>query len=312
MASTALLPRSRPLATLAWGLLAYTILVILWGAFVRATGAGAGCGSHWPLCNGEVIPRSPSAETVIEFTHRLSSGLLGILVVLLNVLAFRSFPAGHQARKAAFVSFLFVVAEALVGAGLVRFEWVASNASAARVYVMAFHLVNTFLLLGAMAIAAWLMTRDRVLLLRGPGVVLGPLVLALLGVLLVGSSGATTALGDTLVLNAGIKPEDSPVVAKLVATRFYHPTLAIGVFLLLVGVVLWLRPRVRREAHRYGRWLLAVFGAQLLLGASNVFLMAPVWMQIVHLAVSDVLWVLLVLMTAEALSREAGQQVDEG
>ena len=58
----------------AWAVLAYNVLVILWGALVRATGAGAGCGSHWPLCNGVVLPRSPTAATLIELTHRLTSG----------------------------------------------------------------------------------------------------------------------------------------------------------------------------------------------------------------------------------------------
>jgi heme A synthase len=93
--------------------------VILWGAFVRATGSGAGCGSHWPLCNGELVPRAPQVETVIEFIHRATSGLAFLLVLGLFVLAWRVYPKGDLVRRAAALSFLFIVTEALVGAGLV-------------------------------------------------------------------------------------------------------------------------------------------------------------------------------------------------
>jgi heme A synthase len=286
--------------------LGYTVLVILWGAFVRATGAGAGCGSHWPLCNGVVIPRAPTVETLIELGHRLSSGVLGILVVAFNVFAFRELPPGHGARRFAFVSLLFVVAEALLGAGLVRFEWVASNVSQARVYVMAFHLVNTFLLLAAMTLTAWFAGTDGARRLRSTAGVALPIGGALLAVLVVGANGAVTALGDTLVLTAGIKPEESPLVAKLVAARFYHPTMAVAAFIFVVGVVLWLRPRVGPTSRRHGLTVLAIFGVQLLLGAVNVFLKAPVWLQLLHLGAADLLWVFLVLMTAEALTTARG------
>jgi heme A synthase len=202
------------------------------------------------------------------------------------------------------VSVLFVAAEALIGAGLVRFEWVASNVSEARVYVMAFHLVNTFLLLAAMTLAAWFAKKGPVEFRASPALA-GPSVAALLAVLLVGASGAVTALGDTLVLGAGVSPEDSPLVARLVATRFYHPTAAVAAFLLVLGVVLWLRPRTSAPARSRGAAVVAVFGAQLLLGGVNVLLKAPVWIQVLHLAISDGLWILLVLMTLEALTGEA-------
>jgi len=199
-----------------------------------------------------------------------------------------------------------VVAEALIGAGLVKFEWVASNVSEGRVYVMAFHLVNTFLLLGAMTLTAWFAGRDGALEVRARSRSVAPLAGALLAVLVVGANGAVTALGDTLVFTAGIAPGESPLVARLVATRFYHPTMAIAAFLVVVGVVLWLRPRVGEPARRHGRWLLAVFLTQLVLGALNVFLKAPVWMQLVHLGAADLLWIFLVLMTAEALTTDRG------
>ena len=280
----------RSLGSFTFWLTGYTVVVILWGAFVRATGSGAGCGSHWPLCNGEVIPRSPTVETLIEFGHRLSSGLLGILVLALVVVAFRAYPRGHRVRKGAMWTLFFVVTESLLGAGLVTFEWVAANDSEERVYVMAFHLVNTFLLLGVMTLTAWFANGGAPLRLRGRPSMVAPVMAALLGVMVVGTSGAVTALGDTLVLTEGVQPEDSPVVARLVASRFYHPTVAIAV-LVLVGFV-------GLKNRTYGRPLTIAYLVQLALGALNVYLEAPVWMQLVHLAVADVIWILLVLLVA--------------
>ena len=116
-------------AKYAWFVLIFNLGVILWGAYVRATGSGAGCGSHWPLCNGEVIPRTGQIETLVEFTHRLSSGAAFLLVVGMLVWAWRIFPRRHRVRAAAIFSMIFMITEAFVGAGLVLFELVADNAS---------------------------------------------------------------------------------------------------------------------------------------------------------------------------------------
>ena len=196
-------------------------------------------------------------------------------------------------RKAAVCTFFFIVTESLLGAGLVTFDWVAGDDSVERVYMMVFHLVNTFLLLAALTLTAWLAGGKRQLALRGPGVV--PLTLALAGVLLVGSSGAVTALGDTLLLTEGLDPDESPVLAGLLATRLYHPSVAVGVGLL----VAWVGFRERR----YGRPLVVMFAAQLALGAANVYLKAPVWMQLIHLAIADAIWILLILLAVTVLTR---------
>ena len=142
-------------AKYAWGVLAYNLLVILWGAYVRATGSGAGCGSHWLLCNGEVIPRAPGMETMIKLTHRLTSGLAFLLVLGMLVWALSAYSRGHSVRRGAWLSTFFILTEALVGAGLVLFEWVADDVSTGRVISMAVHLINTFLLLACLALTAW-------------------------------------------------------------------------------------------------------------------------------------------------------------
>ncbi|MEZ4657526.1 MAG: COX15/CtaA family protein [Caldilineaceae bacterium] len=299
--------KTNAFAKFAWGLLAYNILVILWGAFVRATGSGAGCGAHWPLCNGEVIPRAARLETLIEFSHRLSSGLLGIFVLILLIWALRAFRHQRTVRLAAIWTMIFVLAEAIIGAGLVKFEWVAADDSMARVYTIAFHLVNTFLLLGANTLTAWFAAGGRPFRLWNQGAVTATLLAAIGGMLALGASGAITALGDTLYLSAGLDPADSPVTAWLVGLRIYHPILAFVVYGLLV---LAARVCVARQANLapktvqpLANGLLTVATIQLLAGAFNVYLKAPVWMQLVHLLLSDLLWVLLVLMAATSLSQ---------
>ena len=132
-----------------WITLVTNFVVILWGAFVRATGSGAGCGEHWPTCNGEVIPRPEAIETMIEFTHRLTSGVALIMTVALVVWAVRLFERGHRVRKAAWTTLAFMLAEAALGAGLVLFGLVADDDSVARAVVMCMHLLNTLFLLGA-------------------------------------------------------------------------------------------------------------------------------------------------------------------
>jgi heme a synthase len=296
--------QTRRFATFAWGVLAFNVLVIVWGAYVRATGSGAGCGSHWPLCNGDIILRSPAIETLIEFTHRATSGLALLLVAALVPLAWRAFPRGHRVRTMALISLAFILIEALLGAGLVLLEYVAHNDSIARAYWVAGHLINTFLLLGVLTLTAWWGRGAPVLQLRGqPGLLLGTLGAALLGMLILGASGGVTALGDTLLLTAGITPEESPLVATLVDMRIYHPLLAFVVGGLLLAAALTARRlRPSPALDRWSLWLGGLFMIQLLLGALNVALKAPVFMQLAHLFVSDMIWITLLLLTANALA----------
>ncbi len=149
----------RSFARFTWAVLAYNLLVILWGAYVRASGSGAGCGNHWPLCNGQVIPQPGRTATVIEFAHRLSSGLVLLLVIVLFVWARRTVPAGHPVRRSVGFVLLFTLGEALLGAGLVLFGLVEDNASVARAVTISLHLANTFLLLASLTLTGLWATR---------------------------------------------------------------------------------------------------------------------------------------------------------
>lgn len=304
-------------AKYAWGVLAYNLLVILWGVYVRASGSGAGCGSHWPLCNGEVIPQSPQVQTLIEFTHRLMSGLSLILVVGLIVWAFRAYPKGHPARLGASLSMFFIITEALVGAGLVLFSWVAQNASIGRVISMSVHLVNTFFLLASLTLTAWWSSGGDRLRLRGQGLALWGLGLGLLGVIILGVTGSITALGDTLFpassLAAGIQQDFSPTSHFLIRLRVWHPLIAItvGLYLIFVSLLLAMfRPSPRMK--RFTMLLSGLFVLQLAAGLINLVLLAPVWMQLLHLLLADSVWIALVLLAANTFAvSQSGYQLQE-
>jgi heme A synthase len=302
----------------AWGVLAYNLLVILWGVYVRASGSGAGCGSHWPLCNGEVIPQSPQVQTLIEFTHRMMSGLSLILVVGLVIWAFRAHPKGHPARLGASLSMFFIVTEALVGAGLVLFSWVAQNASIGRVISMSVHLVNTFFLLAALTLTAWWSSGGERLRLRRQGFALWGLGLGFLGVMLLGVTGSITALGDTLFpassLAAGLQQDFSPASHFIIRLRVWHPLIAISVGLYLIFFSLLLamfRPSPRTK--RFTMLLSGLFVLQFAAGLINLVLLAPVWMQLLHLLLADSVWISLVLLAANtfAVSQTGYQLQDE-
>ncbi|WP_117237782.1 heme o synthase [Thermus sediminis] len=300
--------RKTRLATFAWGVLVWNIVVALFGAFVRATGSGAGCGSHWPTCNGEVIPRSPEVETLIEFTHRATSGLAFLAALALLIWAFRALPKGHPARFGAALSMFFMVTESLVGAALVLFGWVAHDMSPERAVVHMVHLINTYFLLGALALTAWWASGGAPLRLRGQGAVGLALLLGFLALLFLGMSGAITALGDLLfpvrsTLEA-LERSLTPGEHFLVRLRVLHPLIAVSVGLYVVFAG-YLAAHLRPSSHTrlFANLLAYAYGVQLLVGLVNVILRAPVWMQILHLFLAYVIWFLFIFLAASALSR---------
>lgn len=277
----------------AWGVLVVTLLVIVWGAFVRASGSGAGCGAHWPLCNGEVLPRSPGVATAIELTHRITSGLSLLFVVAELVWVFRVFPRGSRPRSFAVLSMVFMLLEAAVGALLVLLALVGQNGSVARAIWMAIHLVNTFCLVGALTLVPLSIAEGTTTPSARPR---SPVVVALLMVLVVGVAGAITALGDTLFpassLRAGLEA-DVTSTSFLVRLRVLHPMLAV---LTAMGLA-WLASQglEERRLARPATAVLTLVVTQLLLGVVNLALLAPTVLQLLHLLVADGLWIALVI-----------------
>jgi heme A synthase len=284
--------------------LGFNLAVVLWGAFVRATGAGAGCGKHWPLCNGEMLPRSPRLDTIIEFTHRATSGIDLALVGLLLFWAFRAFPPRHAVRFGAVLSSVFLFTEALLGAALVLLGHVAGNPSLAHAYSLSAHLVNTLTLLACLTLTAWWATHAAPSRIGGRPVWLAAISLAI--VMILGVSGAIAALGDTLfpsrTFAEGLARDFDPAASIFVRLRVWHPVIAAlaAAWLVFYSVTtVSERPQLRRRAWT----LFAIVAIQLAAGALNLLLSAPVWMQIVHLLLADALWISLVLLCAGTLEQ---------
>jgi heme A synthase len=292
----------RRFARFAWSVLVYNVAVVLWGAFVRATGAGAGCGKHWPLCNGEMLPRSPGLNTVIEFTHRVTSGIDLLLVALLVYWALRVFPRGHAVRLGAVLSGVFLISEALLGASLVLLEHVAKNQSSARAYSLSAHLVNTLTLLGCLTLTAWWTAGKAPA--PAPGRARWMAAISLGAVIILGISGAIAALGDTLFparsLAEGWVRDFDPAASIFVRLRILHPAIAVlaGAWLTVYAV----SAAGRRRDLRPRAWLLlAMVAGQVAAGVANLLLSAPVWMQLVHLLMADAVWISLILLCAGTL-----------
>jgi len=285
---------------LAWFYVAYLVAVILFGAWVRITGAGAGCGDHWPLCDGEMIPQAAGAKKVIEFTHRVTSGLCGVIALALVGWIWRNRGRGPALYCALAALFLLLV-EGFIGAVLVKKQLVVDDASVSRAVVISIHLTNTLLLVATATASAWLLDARRVLAPTSIGFRL--LGIALGALILTNITGAITALGDTLfpvppTLGAGlfarIREDLTAGQHFLVQLRIVHPFVAGGTALFLFAVL----AAVRRQTSSLGRllfWASSVVVLQVTLGFLNILLAAPGWMQIVHLLVSQVIWILTVV-----------------
>jgi len=291
-------------------ILVYNLAVILWGALVRATGSGAGCGGHWPLCNGEVLPTSPQVATTIEFVHRAMSGVALVTAAILAVWGWKAYPAGHPTRRWSMASLAFMLTEALIGAALVLLGHVARDESVGRVYSLSLHLINTFALLASLALAAWWSTRASDPPRKTPPEGIGPAVTGIVAMILVAMAGVITALGDTLFpahsLAEGIASDFAATASFLIRLRVIHPALAIAAALLIAAIAIrQFRAHLRGPLRMLSAMLLVLLGAQILIGTLTLLLRAPLPMQLAHLFTADALWITLVLFTSERVSAAA-------
>lgn len=294
-------PRYRRLA---WAVLWFTVAVILGGAVVRATGSGAGCGESWPRCDGQIIPLSLTAERLVEFTHRMMTFGLAILLGALAIWTVRGTRPGEPVRAALAWSAVFFLGEVLIGAALVLFGWVDDDASVGRLVVVPLHLVNTLFLIGSLAVTAHLasggrrlrvdLSRSQDRLLLAGGVIM----------VVIAASGALNALADTLFpaesVLEGLRAEFGATAPFLVRLRTLHPLIAIAGG---IAVILIVRHPVLADpgAARLRAVIVAIVGVQFLIGLINVILLTPLETQVIHLLVADVLWISFVLLGARLM-----------
>ena len=308
---------SQKFARFGWWVLAYCIAVSAWGVFVRASGAGDGCGANWPKCDGSLMPLfSGNWEKTVEASHRLTSGLILPLVIALLVGAHRVFPRrdyqSHPARKAAAWALGATMVEVIIGAVLVKMGWVDKSSATGRVVLGIAHLMSTFVLLGSMALTAWWGGGAATLNLRGQGPLATAMLGAVAGTMLLGITGAISALGDTIYpassLLEGIKQDFNPTSHYLLQLRVWHPWLAATMSLyviLIAGVVTKLRPSP--DVIRWARLLSLAFLLQMVAGFVNLLYLAPIPLQMLHLFLADLLWLAMLLMAVSALAEGVPQ-----
>jgi cytochrome c oxidase assembly protein subunit 15 len=291
-------------ARFAWVTLGWNIAVVLWGAYVRATGSGAGCGNHWPDCNGVVLGASARSQTIIEFTHRMTSGIAFLMVIGLLLWCWRVTSKSDWARYSAALAAVLMTNEALLGAALVLLDYVSQNKSAGRILVLCLHFGNTLLLLASLSLtAAWLSNGAggfKLVRSRRQAIAIG---IGLLATMAIGITGAIAALADTLFpatsLRLSLLQDLSVNAPPLLHFRMLHPLVAItsaG----YIGWVIFISARQQNFSRR-AKLLIILLFAQLAIGATNVLLLAPVWLQIIHLFMADVLWITLVLVSADLM-----------
>lgn len=277
--------------------LVWSVLTVLLGALVRATNSGAGCGRSWPTCSGDIVP-SLSGSRAVEFTHRAASGLALLAVVILVAMVWRRSSPGEPIRRSAAWAGLAMVGEALIGAVIVLYEWVGSDASLARAIAVPLHLVNTLLLLGAITLVIWFAGGGAPL--RGRGRIRNLLVIGALGLVLIAATGAVTALADTLFPKDG--SGSATTTHFLTDLRIAHPIVAV----LVVVLAAW--------AGRGRNWgtvgILTL--VQMAIGAANVWLGTPIVLQLFHLLLADAIWISYIWLGAGLLAKsEANWSGDE-
>jgi cytochrome c oxidase assembly protein subunit 15 len=295
-------------AKYAWFVLVYNLVVIIWGVFLRASHSGDGCGQHWLTCQGEVVPSAPQLKTVIEFSHRLTTGLSAITVLVLFIWAFRRFTKGDPARLAAAFSFVFIIIESLIGAGLVLTGNTADNWTPSRPFWAIGPLINTFFLLAALTLTCWFSSgKERIDFNVDRKVVL-LLLVGVLGIFIVGSSGSLAALSNMLFPSTsiieGFAKDFSGTSPMLVRLRISHPIVSVAVGMFLIFLAGWLK-RVSSNDRDVAKWvniLSLLVLVQFASGAATLLLHAPIVMQLVHLFLADAVWICFILLSANFLA----------
>lgn len=301
-------------AKYAWFVLAYNIVVILWGVFLRASLSGDGCGEHWMTCGGEVVPSAPQLKTQIEFFHRITSSLAGIIVIVLLVSAIVKWRKNKTAQnklllRMSIASLIFIVIEGVLGGLLVLTGNTAANWTPTRPFWMAAHLINTFTLVAILALTAWFASGGKSFsLLKADRKVLFLMFLGISGMFFVGMSGSIAALSSMLypssTLSEGIAKDFSATSHYILRLRVFHPILSVLTSVYLIFIAGWLKKQSNEDPSvtRWANALSLLILVQILFGALTLLTLAPILMQLGHLLLADAVWIAFVLMCASFLA----------
>ncbi|MFB0900591.1 MAG: COX15/CtaA family protein [Dehalococcoidia bacterium] len=291
----------------------YTLINILIGVVVRSTGSGAGCGVSWPSCNGAIFISGSVQSELIEYIHRLSSGINLLLVILLFLIIIKFLRNNHNAVLFSALSVCFIFIEAGIGAFIVFYQWVADNSSMGRAIVVPFHLVNTFFLMFFLIATTWILFQNNRLNLNFKILSLSHWKKFLFGFLLfflLSTSGATSALADTLFEAIDLKSEllsdisgNAHILSRI---RIFHPIIAICTVFWITycskNINLIYKNKIMKRLYNY---LIFSFIIEFCIGILNVLLLVPIFLQIVHLLIAHLVWTFMVIFLLEGVKIES-------
>ena len=275
--------------------LVLSVLSILAGAFVRATGSGDGCGSTWPTCKGRIIASLSDTSEIIEFSHRGISGILLIVTLSIYVNS-RKLEKGSIARRAANYLTFFVLFEALIGAVIVIFEWVGLNSSLPRIVAVPIHLVNTFGLLASYVILFKILENklDSIKNLWDRNFIIISILF-----LLTGATGSITALADVLYPSAsfieGFLDDFDRTSEVLTRLRIFHPVVST-----ILSIALYIESKqLQKRFDINTNFLKFLIFAAVFLGVANVLSNIVLFLSIFHLALADLLWITYIYVSLD-------------
>ncbi len=275
--------------------LVLSVLSILAGAFVRATGSGDGCGATWPTCKGRIIPSLSDTSEIIEFSHRGISGIL-LIVTLYIFVNSRKLEKGSIARRAANYLTFFVLFEALIGAVIVIFEWVGLNSSFPRIVAVPIHLVNTFGLLASYIILFKILENklDSIKNLWDRNFIIISILF-----LLTGATGSITALADVLYPSAsfieGFLDDFDRTSEVLTRLRIFHPVVST-----ILSIALYIESKqLQKRFDINTNFLKFLIFAAVFLGVANVLSNIVLFLSIFHLALADLLWITYIYVSLD-------------
>ncbi len=298
----------RKYRVLAWSVLVFNVAVVLGGAIVRATGSGDGCGESWPRCTDRLFPANPGVETVIEFSHRITSALAILGVIALLVFAVRLYEKGNRVRNAAAASLGLLLFESVLGAALVIFGWVDQDASIGRMIIVPLHLINTYILVGALTLTAWWSSGNPGPLTPADTGTRRRLALGAIGLVFIGAIGALNALSDSLYpaesFFSGVAEEFSGDASWLLQIRIFHPIIAVAVGFGVAYLIMGLIGTATDRTKRFGTVAGGLIFLQFFVGLVNVMLAAPLESQVIHLAIADAIWIVYVVFSASLLGEQ--------
>ena len=280
-----------------WGILLFTVAVIISGDIVQATESGAGCGDSWPKCDGTLIPAFADVHVAIEFIHRMLTSVLSFGYLGLLIGGYLLFGRKHPVWRSILFSTAILLVEILLGASLVLFGWVEDNATWGRVIADSFHVVNTLVLLGSLVLIIFLSRPDGGILVAKSNPKRRYLIFAMLIVILITVTGTINSLADTLYLSDHVVVEETPIAQLLVSVRAIHPLIAIIGGFAIIGLLYLVIEEPSAQKSALGFAVFGVIFLQFLSGVFNIVLLTPVETQIIHLGLADTLWILLVFFS---------------